>query len=926
MPSESLEVIFNRMMQAIIRAEIGEKRYNDVEMRLLERAFNFAHNAHEYKSKKEDANGNSIPQRRRNGDFYISHCVAVVEILLEKLPPATIRSVNILVTALLHDVIEDTTVSEREIEEQFGKEVAQMVASLTKFQIENRNLIDFRDDKEDPSTPARTHRLEVVAAESIRKILLASIKDPMVACIKLADRVHNMRTLQHMPPEKQKRIAQQTMDIYAPLANRMGLWAFKSELEDLSFRYLHPQEYQEISLGLQQHAAQAQEKLEQLKQLVSQQIIEEFGSSLTFEIQVRKKHAYSIYRKMQRKNVQFDSVADILGLRVILGKYNPKEYTLEYRRLQEKINIRRSELLLPADAPLPPEEMRKIREEIRREDDIYNSDAPELAAERKILKEKIRALNRQIREDNERLYRKEPHKSDCYKVLGIIHEQFPNYIHDEFDDYIARPKANGYRSLHTAVNVMGNGQKAQIVEFQIRTAFMHYEAEYGADLAHWSYKEGIDVDEGSFNHINTLRRALKEVVEETQDATELVDNTRDQILADQIFVITPKADVIQLPVGSTPIDFAYAVHTEIGHRCRGAKVNDKLVALNTKLNNGDKVEIIKVRYGGPSRDWLNPDLEYVKTPRARSKIRQWFREQDRAKNIQEGRKILENEMRRLGVNLTELNLPKLVSSFKLSSEDDFYNLIGCGDIGITRIINQIRLQGQQIAFDELRTTVLEEQHIQDVAKMLDRQTLEELYFDLAVGAISPQTLRARFKELETRLVYQTPAGQLPKAQPPQFTVQTSKVRDIEVVGLEGDFPYTFARCCKPVRGEAITGYLTRGRGITIHRSECPTILRMQTTPDAARLIPVNWSVGSTAKFYVPVYIEAYNRVGLMNEITNLAKDEGINLQSINSTQRRSDSIAIITAEFSVTDMNQLHRVLTKIKELKNVLDVQRYRN
>ncbi|GAB4499456.1 MAG: hypothetical protein OHK0052_14500 [Anaerolineales bacterium] len=921
---ESLEVIFNRMLQTITRAEIGEKRYNDVEMRLIERAFNFAHNAHEYKAKNKDANGNSIPQRRRNGDFYISHCAAVVEILVEKLPPASIRSVNTLIAALLHDVLEDTTVSAQEIEEEFGKEVVEMVASLTKFEVENKPFIKLLDEKDTSATePISKNRID---SETLRKILLGSIKDPLVACIKLADRVHNMRTLQHMPPQKQKSIAEQTMNIYAPLANRMGLWPFKSELEDLAFRYLYPQEYKAIRDGLSHQTVQAQAELERLKHEISQQIVEEFGTSLPFQIEARQKHVYSIYRKMQRKNVPFDKVADILGLRIILGKYDPKEYTLEYQRLQEKMNIRRSELLLPANAPLPPEEMRKIHEQLRHEDQIIASDAPELAVERRVLQEKLRNLRRQIRENHEKLYRKEPYKSDCYKVLGIIHELFPNFIDGEIDDYIARPKANGYRSLHTAVNFIGIGQKVEKVEFQIRTAFMHYEAEYGADLAHWGYKEGVEIDETSLNHINTLRRALKEVVEDTDDATELVDITREQILSDQIFVITPKGDVFQLPQNSTPIDFAYAVHTELGHRCRGARVNDKLVALNTKLNNGDKVEIIPVRSGGPSRDWLNEDLEYVNSPRARSKIRQWFRAQERAKNIQEGRKILENEMQRLGVKITEINLSKLISAFKLRTSDELYHLIGCGDIGIARIINQIRLQGQQIVFDELRTTVLEEQHIQEVAKMLERQSLEELYFDLAIGAISSQTLRARFKELETRLVYETSTSKLPATAPPKYTVAPSKNREIEIIGLEGDFPYAFARCCKPVRGEPITGYLTRGRGITVHRSDCATILRMQTTPDAARLLQVNWSGGGTSRFYVPVYIEAYNRVGLMNEITNLAKDEGINLQSINSTQRRSDSIAIITAEFSVTDMNQLHRVLTRIKKLKNVTIAQRFRN
>ncbi len=678
-------------------------------------------------------------QARASGESYIVHPLAVARILAElRLDPATIAA------ALLHDVAEDTSYNLQRLRETFGDEVADLVDGVTKLEhIDQlgRGQANLPDEK----------------AESLRKMFLAMVDDVRVVLIKLADRLHNMRTLGALPEHKRKRIARETLEIFAPLANRLGIWQIKWELEDLAFRHLEPGTYKELAARLEQRRAD-REKF--IAEVIAKLQAELKAAGITvLEVSGRPKHIYSIWRKMQRKGVDFDQIYDIHGVRIIV-----------------------------------------------------------------------------------------PEIKDCYAALGVVHTLWKP-IPGEFDDYIATPKDNMYRSLHTAV-VGPNGKP---LEVQIRTPEMHRTAELGI-AAHWRYKEQMTKRDVDFENKIAWLRQIMDWRQEVTDAREFVDSLKTDVFQDRVYTFTPKGDVIDLPAGSTPIDFAYYVHTEVGHRCRGARVNGKLVALDYRLQNGDQVEIITAKRGGPSRDWLNPNLGYVVTSRARGKIREWFRKQDREVNIVQGREILERELRRLSVE--RVSYDDLARLFGYERTDDFLAAIGYGD-----------LNTQQIASKVLETQRKEEEGLVEAEKG-----------------------------------------------PPALMVEGLKVRGV------GSLLTNLARCCNPLPGDRIIGYVTRGRGVTIHRRDCPNILRKK---DRERLIEVDWDSTSQQTYPVTIRVEAYDRTGLLRDIANLVADEKINLRDASAVTGVNDNMAIITATLEISGIAQLSRLLTKIERLPNVVEARR---
>jgi GTP pyrophosphokinase len=626
-------------------------------------------------------------------------------------------------------------------------------------QEEEERQIAERRGLPDPEVEAaqlvRSRKHDLVS-ETLRKTFLAMGEDINVVLIKLADRLHNMRTLGHMPEHKRRRIAQETLDIFAPLANRLGIWQIKWELEDLAFRYVNPTTYREIAEYLDARRSQREQEMSEIRtKLIT--LLSQAG--IAAEVSARPKHIFSIYKKMARKGVPFDMVFDVRGVRIVV---------------------------------------------------------PDIPA--------------------------------CYSALGVIHTHW-RPIPGEFDDYIAVPKDNFYRSLHTAV-MFDDGKT---IEIQIRTPEMHINAEYGI-AAHWRYKEGAARNEDYEKRILWLR-SLMEWKQDVDDAREFLDSMKTDVFQDRVYVFTPKGDVIDLPAGSTPIDFAYHVHTDIGHRCRGAKINGKLVSLDYTLKTGDKVEVLTAKRGGPSRDWLNTNLGLVKTQRARSKIRQWFKKQARDQNISQGKLMLDKELRRLG--LTDVNLDRLAREFEYRTIDSLYEAIGCGDLGFGRLVNHLNLGSKE-----------EEQAV-----------------------LTPQK---------------------PVSAPPRGD------DTISVLGLRGLLT-NMARCCNPAPGDEIVGYITRGRGATIHRRDCPNMLRIH---DRERLVRVSW--GEARRTYpIPVRIKAYDRNGLMKDVSTLISDEGINMTGVSVDV--SQNLATFDLTLEVRDIAELSKILDRLENLPNVLEAQRIR-
>ncbi|HXF84328.1 MAG TPA: bifunctional (p)ppGpp synthetase/guanosine-3',5'-bis(diphosphate) 3'-pyrophosphohydrolase [Anaerolineales bacterium] len=714
------------------------EHYTLADREIIQRAYRVAEEAHR-------------GQKRNTGEDYINHCVAVAQILAELRAPT-----EVIVAGLLHDTVEDTHLTLDDIRRDFGETVARLVDGVTKLtklpRVSRGDQHAEQNNGNDANKEAESTTLgrkQDLVWETLRKTFLAMGDDVRVVLIKLADRLHNMRTLYALPEEKQKRIAKETLDIFAPLANRLGIWQIKWELEDLSFRYVNPEKYKEIAEQLKEKRPDREAEIEAIKQTLSK-LLEKHN--IKAEISGRPKHIYSIYKKMVQKGKPFDLVRDVRAVRLIV-----------------------------------------------------------------------------------------PDIPSCYAALGVIHTHW-RPIPGEFDDYIAAPKDNFYQSLHTAVIY----DDKRPLEVQIRTPEMHQNAEYGI-AAHWRYKEGRKSEKAFEERINWLR-SMMEWRSEVNDAQEFVEGMKTDVFQDRVYVFTPRGDIIDLAKGSTPIDFAYHVHTDIGHRCRGARVNGKLVPLHYELKTGDQVEILTAKRGGPSRDWLNPNLGLVKTQRARSKIKAWFKKQEVEQNLTQGRATLERELQRLGIG--EVNFEKLARDLNYKTPEDMFIAIGCGDLSISRVIRRFS----------------EEEENADV---------------LAVG-----------------------------------TQAKESTGTIDVVGLKGLLSQ-MAKCCNPTPGDQIVGYITRGRGVTIHRQDCPNILRLK---EKERLLQVDWGKVERT-FPVPIKVKAYDRQGLMGDISILLDAENINIADVSVNINRT--LADINLVIEVKDLDQLSRVLTRIENLPNVLEAHR---
>jgi GTP diphosphokinase / guanosine-3',5'-bis(diphosphate) 3'-diphosphatase len=673
---------------------------------------------------------------RKSGEPYITHPVAVATILADMQMDA-----ETIAAALLHDVPEDTAITLDDLRNQFGERVARLVDGVTKLK-----RIEWLSDRED-----------VAKAESLRKMFLAMADDVRVVLIKLADRLHNMRTIGSMPARNQLATAQETMEIYAPLANRLGIWQIKSELEDLAFKTLEPDRYRAIDASLE---AQGGDRASYIGRVIDTLKEALDAAGIPADVYGRAKHLWSIARKMDQKRRTLDEIYDAIAIRVIV-----------------------------------------------------------------------------------------PEVKDCYAALGIIHTMW-RPIPGEFDDYIASPKESMYQSLHTAVRALD----ARPVEAQIRTKEMHIAAEYGI-ASHWRYKEGGKRDAGLEARVAWLRQ-LMDWRDEVVDAQAFVETLKSDVFQEMLYVFTPAGDIIELPAGSTPVDFAYRIHSDVGHTCVGAMVNDRLVPLDYQLQNGEMVKIMTSRAKvGPSRDWLMASSGYVHTAQAREKIRQWFRRQQRDQNIAQGRDMLEKELKRLGV---EIKLDEIAKQFtRYNRLDDFLAAIGYGAVSTQQIAQQ-------------------------------------------VSALNPVE----------------PTIALPPAEAAPRPATASSA--IEVMGV-GDLLTRLATCCKPVPGDEIIGYVTRGKGITVHRTDCPNVVK---EPEQERLVPVSWGNTHTQSYPVGVRLEAWDRVGLMRDVSSMAADEKINLLSINSVTHPDRTVTMrLTVE--VGSVEALSRILQRFEQIRDIYEVRR---
>ncbi|MDD5402110.1 MAG: bifunctional (p)ppGpp synthetase/guanosine-3',5'-bis(diphosphate) 3'-pyrophosphohydrolase [Dehalococcoidales bacterium] len=697
-------------------------------LELVKRAYEFAREAHR-------------GQMRLSGEAYLNHPLQVALILAELQFDS-----SALAAALLHDTIEDCGISLEKIKKDFGFEIANLVDGTTKLEELSRKS---------PATGLKSGVHAEQQAENLRKLLVAMAEDLRVVFIKLADRLHNMRTLSALPAEKKERIARETLEIYAPLAHRLGVWELKWELEDLSFRYLEPEKYSHISKMVNLRRTQREVLINQMIEILRREF-EKAG--LKCEVTGRPKHLYSIHQKIQKYETmgkRFDDIQDLLALRVLVNTV-----------------------------------------------------------------------------------------PDCYNAIGVVHSLWhpmPGY----FDDYIANPKANGYQSLHTAVMAM----RSIPLEVQIRTYDMHHFAEYGV-ASHWRYKEGEKSDEKFEEKLGWLRQ-LVDWHRELTGAEEFLESVKTDIFNDQVFVFTPKGEIKDLPQGATPVDFAYRIHTDLGHRCIGAKVNGRLVPLNYQLKNGEVVEIVVARKDKtPSRDWLNPNLGYVRTSHAREKLRQFFKRQERAENIDLGRNLLEKEIRRLGLKVG--NREEIARIFHYDTVDDFLAAVGYGGISLHQI--SMKLASQQ--------------------------------------------------EAPKQIVEHAPAKR-----------PTSAVR---VLGA-GNMLTSLARCCNPVPGDAITGYITRNKGVTVHRSDCHNIVRPDL--ERERLVEVDWGQ-SDSLYPVRMSLVAWDRVGLVRDFSTVVAGEKINITSMTVTETE-DGVSTIDFTLSTSSVYQLSRLINKLEGIKGVVSITR---
>ncbi len=654
---------------------------------------------------------------------------------------------EVVTAALLHDAVAAGAIDATAVEQRFGPTVARLLRGIAK--------LDAIGELHQSSRHVG-HQLE-----SLRKMLLAMAQDVRVVLIKLAMRLHALRQLGRLSAEEQRRIARETLDIFTPLANRLGIGRIKWEMEDLALRYLEPVTYKQIAAALDERRADREHYIAQVVEDLRGYLRR---ANLRAEVSGRVKHIYSIWRKMQRKKLSFEQIFDVRAVRVMVDTVN-----------------------------------------------------------------------------------------DCYAALGVVHTHW-SHIHPEFDDYIAHPKPNGYQSLHTAVV----GPRGRAVEVQIRTHAMHQNAELGV-AAHWRYKEGGEgPGETAEQHIAWLRQML-EYREEDTDEGDLLERFKAEAFQDRVYAITPKGAIIELPQGATPLDFAYHIHTEVGHRCRGAKVNGRIVPLTYELKNSEQVEVLTTRNGSPSRDWLSPHLGYVKTNRARAKIRQWFIQQDQEKSIAAGRVALEREFQRLGVR--HLKMEKVAEKLNFAKPDDLFATIGHGALTIAQVVAKIQ--------------------------------------ELLPAAATTEP--------------SSPVARKPKA------VEPGK-GEVRIRGV-GRLLTQLAHCCQPAPFEPIAGYITQGRGVTIHRQDCANLLAL-ANQQRERIIEVSWG-DTPATYAVDVMIVAHDRSGLLRDITSILANEQVNVLGANTLTDRETSIARMGLTLEITDVVQLSRILDKIGQLPNVVEAYR---